>query len=314
MKRCIPFMILALALGFTSCEKKTEVVSGQDLPKEATEKENSSSDTVAYILRADTGFYEITDGEAKWKVSIALGDKVAFLNEKVKALYEKNEYEFAKIRRDDGKEGFVLATQIATNGELAVITGEKRNVYKTAKNVDVTSFILPLRTIVVVFPSTTKDNFIAFSAYDPLRKIYVKENFIKVTEYSSRVEDVQSAILLQTALATKDAVRKKALLDSALLDYPGSVFLNEISSAAGQSSAMTFQAASGTGTINDDNVNLRDLPDAVNGIVSGLLSKGTEVTLIEESVESYMINSQTAKWYHISSPSDGWVFGAFIDK
>lgn len=311
-KSALILAALALAFSLVSCEKKAEVVSGQDLPKPAPEKKADPQFPQAHALRIDTGFYDITDGKAKWKSSFPLGEKLAFLNEVVKAKYDTTEYEFAKVNYDGDKTGYVLATQIATNGELAVVTGTAANVYKSAKNVDVTGTILPRMSVIVIFPSTAKDNFMSFTSYDPVNKAYHKEKFLKTSEFSTSEADVQSAILLHTAVASKDETKKKALIQTAASEYSTSAFGAEILALSGNAPPKTIRSTVASGMINDDKVNLRDQPDEISGAVIDQLANGTAISVIEETVDTYTVGDKTDRWYRLSQPKDGWVFGAFV--
>jgi hypothetical protein len=65
---------------------------------------------------------------------------------------------------------------------------------------------------------------------------------------------------------------------------------------------------------NNDDVVVWDQPHITSGKVVGQLSLDTKVAVSEETSESYTISGQTAKWYHITNPVDGWVFGAKLSQ
>jgi hypothetical protein len=62
----------------------------------------------------------------------------------------------------------------------------------------------------------------------------------------------------------------------------------------------------------DDNVNVRESPSAASGVVTQL-SSAVEVSAVEETVEEFTIDGQTARWFHIVQPAEGWVFGAWLE-
>jgi Cell wall-associated hydrolases (invasion-associated proteins) len=68
-------------------------------------------------------------------------------------------------------------------------------------------------------------------------------------------------------------------------------------------SGIAYGASDKTGTINADSVNVRATPET-SSKVNFMLSKGTNVSIIEKSND----------WYKISyNDADGWVFGQFVD-
>ncbi len=70
--------------------------------------------------------------------------------------------------------------------------------------------------------------------------------------------------------------------------------------------------AAGTYVVNDDRVNVRAAPDAVNGRVIGRLNKGAVVEVTEMTFLAYAVQDMRAAWFHITKP-DGWIYGFFLD-
>jgi hypothetical protein len=139
-------------------------------------------------------------------------------------------YDFVEVRRENGKEGFAWANQVAV-GSIAVVVDEKANMFKTAKSVDITGKMVSRKTIVVMLSETESNGFVEFKAYVPIAKTYL-QNFIRLDSLSEKESDIQSSILTQTAEPLKnegaDKVRKDALLEIAVKDYPDSIFVEEI--------------------------------------------------------------------------------------
>ncbi|MDR2095302.1 MAG: SH3 domain-containing protein [Treponema sp.] len=291
-----------------------------------------------YMLRVNAGLYDLekdTGAESdvtKWIDSIPLGEKLEVLGPARKATFhgDKTVNEFVKVRRDTGRdtrEGYVFAVQLATGASLAVVTNDKANIFRTPNTLDVTSNILAYKTVLGYYPATEKDKFVEFKAYDPVRRVYYS-NYIQTSSISTKESDIQASILLQTAQAldAKDTVRREFLLNAALSDYPDSFFATEIRellypgsttpaaalTVAGVPPAASLQTMTSSQQffyVNDNDVNVRETP---NGNVLRQLSRGDEVTVSEETVNTYTINDQTAKWYRITEPQEGWVFGAFL--
>jgi hypothetical protein len=171
-----------------------------------------------------------------------------------------------------------------------------------------------VKTVLITFPETERDGFVRFQAHDAQYQRYYRDNFIKVQSLSFNNDDVQSVILLHTAgvLGPNETIRREALLEAAYNDYPESVFAAEI---RGLLSGKEVQPSSlGSLWVIDYDVNVRDNPDEKDGKIIGQLSLDTEVRVSEVTTESYTVDGQTSNWYHITSPVDGWVFGAYLNQ
>jgi len=322
--------ILAITvLLFNSCEKKegaAQTAVSAPIPDSSVVTVPVITSTPGYVLRVNAAFYSLeadTGSESdktKWEASMTLGEKVSVIDKR-RATFSGDGviYDFVEIRRDDGKEGLAWAEQIAAGSSLAVVIDEKANLYKTAKAVDVTGQILSRKTIVGLFPETESNGFVEIKAYDPVSRAY-RQNFIRVISISRKDADIQSAILLQTAEPLKnegsEKIRKEALLETALLDYPDSVFNAEIIELIVPNTSVvigTEPAGRMYMLVNDNNVNVRDLPDPIAGRVIGQLNSGEDVTISEQTVNTSTIDGRNARWYRITRPLEGWVFGAFLD-
>jgi hypothetical protein len=238
MKKITTITFLALiALLTFSCNKK----DGAKPPTEGGHQPAATAknaEKYGYALRVNASFYtlETNTGDntdkTKWAASMALGERV-IVGKTRQATFagDGKVYDFIEVQRDTGKEGLAFASQISDGGSLAVVTDEKAILYKSAKAIDATSIILPRKTVVACFPNTESGGYIEIKAYDPESQAY-RQNFIRTSALSRNDVDVQSTILLQTALTLKnegsEKIRRDTLLESALLDYPNSVFSADI--------------------------------------------------------------------------------------
>lgn len=330
------FVFVTLILGITlffSCKKKEEPrVPVETVPLEIEEPpvDVSKARTSGYVLRLNAGIYVI-DGDntgdqkdkTKWLEGMNLGESV-FTGETRKATYDGRVYDFIEVRRssrNNGREGLALVSQIAVGGSLAVVVSERATLYKSPQILDVTSTILPRKTIVVCYPETQEDGFIEIKGYDPVAQIYTSQrgDYIRFDALSRKEPDIQSSILLQTAQSLTreaDKIAKEAMLDFALHEHPSSVFYAEISALVSPNTGSAIRTESSNRpfmTATNDNVNIRDLPDTAIGRVVGSLNTGDGVTISEQTVAEFVVNGQSARWYHISEPQEGWVFGAFLE-
>jgi hypothetical protein len=325
MKKTTIVSVLAIIALLSFACRKNEVsqalanaVSGED------DAAASSPQNYGYVLRLNASFCifasDDTGSESdkvKWAASMSLGDRVT-VGETRRLTYEDGTlYDFTKIRRDDGSEGLAFAAQVVAGGQLAVVVDEKTNLFKSPKAVDVTGTLIPPKTLVVCYPETDSGGFVEIKGYEAAIR---QGGYVRLSSLSRKNSDIQSSILLQTAIPLKDTgtekIKKDALLEMALLEYPDSLFYTEILALVNPNAASVIQTEPASHSfmiVNDDNVNVRSVPDTVAGRVIDSLNEGDAVRVTEQTVAESVIDGERAHWYHISSPVDGWVFGAFLD-
>jgi hypothetical protein len=324
MKQITIIPVLALiALLIFSCQKNEKA---KPAPESNDPVVVRSAENYGYVLRVNAAFYTLENNtgsetdKTKWAASMALGEKVV-VGKTRRATFsgDGKVYDFIEVRRDTGGDGLAFTSQIAEDGSLAVVIDEKAILYKSPKTIDATGTILSRKTVVVFFPDTKSGGYVEIKAYDSEAQAY-RQSFIRTSSISEDEADIQSSILLQTALPLKnegaDKIRREALLESALLDYPASAFRADIEALMGLNTRAiikTEPASHRSMSVNDDNVNVCDIPDSIAGRVIGQLHLHDDVTIKEQTVDIFTIGVQKARWYHITEPFDGWVFGGFLD-
>ena len=329
MKRIMIIPAITLfALMIFSCQRSW----GTQAPAAAAPGETGeaaaalSAQNHAYILRVNAAFYTLendTSSEAdrtRWTAAMSLGERVT-LGDPRRATFsgDGRVYDFVEVRRDNGSQGLAWAAHVAPAGSLAVVVDERANLFRTPRAIDVTGIILSRKTVVVTYPETENDGYVEIRAYDPEAQAN-RNNFIRLNSISERNSDIQSSILMQTAqpLGNEGAekIRKDALLETALLDYPDSAFSADIQALVNPNVSFaiaTEWASRSFMYVTHDNVNVRELPDQVIGTVIGRLDADTEVTVSEQTVSESTIGGQSARWYRITEPLEGWVFGAYLE-
>jgi hypothetical protein len=186
----------------------------------------------------NTGLYKIDgedNGEAstktKWDAGMILGESV-ITGKTRRMTFNNREYDFIEVRRDNKSEGYALYYQIAVGGRFAAVVEEKANLFSAPKTVNVTNTVISRKTVLVYFPETESGGFVEVKGVDCESNNPIPEGrYMRLSSLSRSESDIQSSILLQTALAmtgTNQTVAKEALLKSALQDYSDSVFYHEI--------------------------------------------------------------------------------------
>ena len=238
MNKKIFSCLLAASLFFCfSCQRKE---AAKDGPVEAVYDYSQDTEITTFgnVLRVDAALYTLENDtgsetdRTRWIASMSLGERV-FAGEIRRATFsgDGRVYDYIEVQRDDGTRGLAWGVHIAKGGEIAVVTDQKANLYRSHKMVDVTGLIVPRKTIVGYLPETEIDGFVEIRYYDQ-QNYTLRQNYIRANTLSFREADIQSSILLQTAEPLKnegtEKVRKDALLETALSNYPDSVFFADI--------------------------------------------------------------------------------------
>jgi hypothetical protein len=298
-------LALAALLSLISCQQKD---AHSPVPAVVADAKS------ALAIIADLQLWAIAQDALTFMEYIPIGEKLALLGQTEKVTQSGKERTFLRVRRESGSEGWVRSDFVVSNAILAVITGDDPVLYTAAGNTAATTETIPRMTIVAIHSDTGGMSFIRITCYDAKAKMLLRSVYLRNEGVSSLPADVQSAILLQLAAASKNAKQRQAFISSAVKDYPDSIFQPELREAlsprAGAPSSALI-AASGTMMVVGDAAKVFDAPDSVEGKLLATLPKGQTVEVVERTAESATLGGRTAPWYRIVEPS-GWVFGAAL--
>ncbi|MCL2373971.1 MAG: hypothetical protein FWC65_01855 [Treponema sp.] len=236
MKKIIFTMLFASAVLFFSCQENGEPRAPQAHAENEPEAAAGALN-VGYALRVNTSLMRVQGEDTGdqttrvvWADQMSLGERVLIGETRQLTNHTSgNVYAFIEVRRDNGNTGFSWATQVVPGGNLAVVVDDRAFLYRAPRPVEVSGTILSRMSVVVYYPETESGGFVQVRGWDHGRgaNIALANNHIRRTSLSMNHSDVQSAILLQTALAPNQAARREALLEAALL-YVDSVFFTEV--------------------------------------------------------------------------------------
>jgi hypothetical protein len=297
----------ALALFVLSCQKAP---STGEVPQTMTVDAKNG-----FMIRAGQGLYQISDGAAKWAEAIPLGEKVALMGSAEKAAVDGKERDFIKVKRDNGAIGWVRSEYVISRCTLAVLTNGDAVIFKEPKNATATSLVIPALTVIAVHAGSAGSPFQRVTWFDPVSLVLSAGVYIRSENLTTKADDVQSMILLQLSSASKDPKQKRALLETAAKDYPGSQFITQIEDSLAPLAVTAAPRATekffATLVSTNDAVNVRSMPDEKAGAILTTLAKGQTVDVEEKTSEDYTVGDATAPWYKLTEPS-GWVFGAWL--
>jgi hypothetical protein len=307
-------LLLAAPLGFLlllSCQQNAP----RDVPPSVVADSRS-----AFNVVADLPLWTLAAGLLTYKESMPIGEKLTLLGQSTKIVQSGRERELVQVRRMSASEGWVRADSVVSKSILAVVIADDAVIYAVPHNTAATTASIPRMTILAIHADTGGMIFIRVTGFDPAAKLLLKDIWLRNEGVSSKPADVQAAILLQLAAASKSPKQQQAFLKTAIKDYPDSIFMLELTAAlAGPQSAQAppplkgvpTVPVSGTMTTAADGVKVYDAPDEKTGKVLATLARGQKVEIQEKTADDAAAADPASSWFRIRDPM-GWVKGASL--
>jgi hypothetical protein len=227
MRHASALVALLLLLTALSCEQR----HAPPVPEAVVADARS-----AFVIVADLPLYALSNGTPTQKETITIGEKVALLGQSEKVLQSGKERELVHVRRASGSDGWVRSDFIVSRSILAV-TADDTVIYSMPNNTTATTALVPRLTVVAIHSDTGGMSFIRVTGFDATAKILLKDIYLRNEGVSSKPEDVQPAILLKLAAASRNQKQRAAFLSSAIKDFPGSLFMADLQAALDELSA-----------------------------------------------------------------------------
>lgn len=305
----VPAALLAL-LPLLCCQPKPARTVPQSVVADAKS---------AFVIMADLPLFGMEQGALVPRGTLPIGEKLALLGQPTKAIQAGKERDFVPVKRDSGVEGWVRADLVISKSILAVVTTDTAAIYEAPNNTAATTSTIPRLSIVAIASETGGMTFIRVTGFDAAAKILLRNVYLRNEGVSSNPDDVQAAILLQLAAASKNLTQQRAFLTSAIKDHPGSLFIPELDAALtalttprpAPPAQRTTEPAAGVMVTSADGVSVFDAPDEKMGKLVSTLPKGRNVDILEKTVDSFAVGGNNAPWFRIREPA-GWVFGASL--
>jgi len=265
------------------------------------------------LLNNASVFKEKSLGTLEWSENAVIGDKVTLLSGVVKMRFNGNERDYYKVKLTNGKEGYLRTSMVGVGGTLGVVKTDGALVYSEPRDVKISARTLTRGQLVVVAKDDGADSFIQLFGWDAAKDVAFDDTYVDKADVSVNDVDANALILLVVAKGQKNDAVKKNLLTLASTKYSTSLFQDLIKAQLDllAPAPRATKAASGAYTLNDDKVNVRDLPNEKGSKVVATLEKGRSVTVVEVTADSYTVDGVTAPWYRIADPA-GWIFGSFL--
>jgi len=163
--------------------------------------------------------------------TIPIGEKLAIIGAAQQLVQGGKERDYQHVRRQSGAEGWVRSDDVVARAILAVVTTDDAVIYSAEANSAATTESIPRLTVVAIHSETGGMPFIRVSCLDPVSKTMLRHVALRNEGVSANPSDVQAAILLQLANASRNQKQQKAFLTSAIKDYPDSLFMPDLQAA-----------------------------------------------------------------------------------
>jgi hypothetical protein len=267
----------------------------------------------AYVIRTGAAFWSLADGKLKWEESLQLGTELSVTGPAVKASSEGKEYSVLPVKLDTGKDGYVIDSQIGEGDSLAVVTTDLAILYKQPKDAAMSSIILPKMNVIVVTNDPANPEFLKFAGYHSETYARYDQYYVLASDVSVVPDDVNTALLLDAARSMKKKEQRQKLVGTIASKYPTSVFTSVVQEyrIALDPASMGTEPVGSAYTIKSVGI-VRDIP-SVFGAEVKRLKAGDEADVAEWTTESFTIGEDSARWFKISSPVEGWIFGAALE-
>jgi hypothetical protein len=306
-------LLLAALSGFLlllSCQPNT----AHEVPQAVVADSRS-----AFSVVPDLPLWTLEDSAPTQKETVTIGEKLTLLGKSTKVTLGGREREMVQVRRLAGSEGWARADSVVPRSILSVVITDDAVIYTVPYNTAATTASIPRMTVVAVHAETGGMTFIKVTGYDATAKLLLKGVWLRNEGVSSKPGDVQAAILLQLAAASRSPKQQQAFLRTAIKDYPDSIFMPELTAAATgtpvatAAPARTHPTVPATGSMASaaDGVKVYDAPDDTAGKVTATLAAGQKVDLVEKTAADSSSADAAASWYRIRDPA-GWVKAASL--
>jgi hypothetical protein len=147
--------------------------------------------------------------------------------------------------------------------------------------------------------------------YAPVYGLKVNDP-VKAKQISFDSDDVETAKLLTKAKAARSGERAQELLREAAEKYPNSVLSPLIDEMLKPEDRGTETLVALFSTASEETL-VYVKPDLLSSAVVAYLEPYTDVRTIERTIKQETTRDGSSRWYHISEPVNGWVFGLSIE-
>jgi hypothetical protein len=248
-----------------------------------------------------------------------------------RAVREKieGERDFYQVKDSEGKEFWVQDLLIAVDAELCIVTGESALLYTKPDLASINSkaLVLPQYAIMGLHRAESTEDFICVSGYitefknsPVIARQFVKTGLVSV-DYDP--EDIQAIKLYHAAMASKNDIAKRELLNNAAGLWTSfrpliweAIEAMDAPQFVERPTTRILPVAAIDGGGPGEKVNLRDKPGLRDSKVVAQLNHDTLVIITAETTEMDTIDNVTDYWYRVhvdgEEGEEGWIFGAYL--
>jgi hypothetical protein len=331
---CSFFCVL---LSTVSCSKK----DGQaEASAESQESKEAAPAGIPSVILTDTSKWtEKSEGLMAWAAAAVPGEVVEALTVKDEAdpsltKYEtkraareklEGERDFYHVTASDGRDYWVQDFLIAVDAVPCVVLSDSALLYTKPDiaSLNPRTLILPQYAVLGLHETDANSGFACVSGYvtEFSNTPVVAKQFVKRELITADPVDIQALRLYKTAMANKNEVARRELLNNALtLDTQFLPLIRE-ALAGMNAEKVEFSVVSYDGGLNcilsgdGSQVNARDKPGIAGSNVIFKLDDRSPVIVSSVTFETETVGGVTDHWYSVvdeGTQKSGWVFGAYL--
>jgi hypothetical protein len=201
----------------------------------------------------------------------------------------------------NGRRGWIDASHYAPeNSRIGVVVEQFETPYRQDEYVF-------RRGDLLIFDPDNKFNVLYAPAYG-LRV----NNAVNSNQISFDSDDIETGKLLAKVKAARGVEREQELLRSAAEKYPDSVLISLINEMLNPGDRKTESLVALFSTVSEETL-VYVKPDLLSSAVVAHLEPYTDVRTIERTIKQESTRDGSSRWYHISEPVNGWIFGLSIE-
>ena len=304
-------VLLAAALAAPGCKRDAE-------------RDDSATPVMAAVRFSSHGFaaiqyapvYEFTGGEVEWIGVLDFGEALAFDMETAGLTSTPEKYVYFEPPETAIDEKWVYLIPVMGK-ELRGWISRSAYAPEDAR----TGTVIGSEIVLEDGESLRPGDLVVFDPREtatliaPFGNRYYFDQADNLSKISFNTEDVEAAKLLAKASVTRNSERARELLREAAEQYPGSALrplIEERLRPTGQAGLPQIESLAAMFSVAADDTAVHEAPD-FSSAVSGRLEQFAEVITLERTAALAETEAGSARWYHISAPMNGWVFGLGLE-
>ncbi|MCL2879169.1 MAG: hypothetical protein FWF29_02885 [Treponema sp.] len=316
MNKCVYAIVvpMLLLLGCMSCSrnngKENNPGSALTVPKSALSEKFALA---GFAAVQNTPVYDFSSGKCEWIAALDFGEPLELNPSEYNAKDVSGKTVSFKPKRETIGDSYVNLIPILWNGKSGWISTSSYAPDDFRPGAVIESFIpqtmdnitFHIGDMLVLEPAA-KGN----ALFAPFPGVPITQA-VNRKQISFDLSDIEAAKLLAKAIAARSGERRLALLSEAAEKFPESALFPLIRNMLIPEKNETESLVALFSTAVDQ-AEVHAAPDFTSAVVTRL-DQYSDVTTSERTIKPESTDTGIARWYRITAPSEGWIFGTSLE-